>query len=205
MCVGSAQGCRVSNEIVVPFCLHYCRGCAPVALASARVCRCACVRTSARWAIRSTRPVREIADVCYAHRLQQRVACPRWRITRARSPRSTKVIPRPGLSPAPGEQSLIGPILSRRYFLSVSVPRNQMADEGVDESALPLEWKTRVSASTSRGFVSPAALPGSRGLEQRLAFGLHTSPDYSTSRLAPSPTSDYLVNVFSYWYLVRPI
>lgn len=29
MCVGSAQGCRVTNEIVVPFCLHYCRGCAP--------------------------------------------------------------------------------------------------------------------------------------------------------------------------------
>lgn len=35
-------------------------------------------------------------------------------------------------SPAPREQSLIGPIPSRRYFLSVSVPRNQMADEGVD-------------------------------------------------------------------------
>lgn len=29
MCVGSVQGCRVTNEIVVPFCLHYCRGCAP--------------------------------------------------------------------------------------------------------------------------------------------------------------------------------
>lgn len=29
MCVGSTQECRVTNEIVVPFCLHYCRGCAP--------------------------------------------------------------------------------------------------------------------------------------------------------------------------------
>lgn len=27
MRVGSAKGCRVTNEIVVPFCLQYCRGC----------------------------------------------------------------------------------------------------------------------------------------------------------------------------------
>lgn len=43
MCVGSAQGCRVTNEIVVPFCLHYCRGCAPVARACTHVCVCVCV------------------------------------------------------------------------------------------------------------------------------------------------------------------
>jgi len=28
MCVGSTHKCRVTDEIVVPFCLHYCRGCA---------------------------------------------------------------------------------------------------------------------------------------------------------------------------------
>lgn len=29
MCVGSTQEYQVTNEIVVPFCLHYCRRCAP--------------------------------------------------------------------------------------------------------------------------------------------------------------------------------
>jgi len=36
MCVGSTQKCRVTNEIVVPFCLHYCRGCAPAGCVSGR-------------------------------------------------------------------------------------------------------------------------------------------------------------------------
>lgn len=27
MRVGSRRGCRVTNEILVPFCLQYCRGC----------------------------------------------------------------------------------------------------------------------------------------------------------------------------------
>lgn len=41
MRVGSAQGCRVTNEIVVPFCLHYCRG--SVHRPDMCVCACVCV------------------------------------------------------------------------------------------------------------------------------------------------------------------
>lgn len=122
MCVGSAQECRVTNEIVVPFCLHYCRGCAPgVCIKRCRRVRC--------------------ERVCYVHRpaannVQREESC-------VHDQRELFLV-----SGLRRERPLIGPIRPRRYFPSIlTPPRNQMANEDVECSS-SFEWMTRVKLRT---------------------------------------------------------
>lgn len=99
MC-GFGAECRVTNEIVVPFCLHYCCGYAPARCVYVRVCVHVCASRRG-----------EEEDACITHTDEaanrQRVACPK-----VKNHACTIACKRKGYrgSPCSTRRSSIGPI-----------------------------------------------------------------------------------------------